>query len=194
MGHTGIVYTGQPTFSLIRAAGNCRQAATPYASLIGCATITAWVGTKRQIRINMPLTSAKNRSTLPVSSMKAAQHLLTHIFTPFAAFEQEELWTLLLNTKHRITHEAMIYRGSLNQVTVRLADVFKPAIRYNAACLILAHNHPSSGDPSPSPEDVFLTEQAFTIGQTLELAVLDHLVIGQDTWISLKEQGLGFPP
>jgi DNA repair protein RadC len=124
----------------------------------------------------------------------AAQHRLTHIFTPFAAFEQEELWTLLLNTKQRITHEAMIYRGRLNQVTVRLADGFKPAIRYNTACLILAHNHSSSGDPSPSPEDVFLTEQAFTIGQTLQLAVLDHLVIGQDTWISLKEQGLGFPP
>lgn len=127
------------------------------------------------------------------SPAEAAQHLLTHVFTPFAAFEQEELWTLLLDTKHRITHEALIYRGSLNQVTVRLADVFKPAIRYNAACLILAHNHPSS-DPSPSPEDVFLTEQAVTVGHTLDLAVLDHLVIGKDTWVSLKAQGLGFPP
>ena len=128
------------------------------------------------------------------SPTEVVQHLITHVFTPFAAFEQEELWTLLLNTKHHITHEAMIYRGSINQVNVRLAEVFKPAIRYNAASLILAHNHPSSGDPSPSPEDVYLTEQAVEIGQKLGLTVLDHLVIGKDAWLSLKKKGLGFPP
>lgn len=128
------------------------------------------------------------------SPTEAAQHLLTRVFTPFAAFEQEELWTLLLNTKHRITHEAMIYRGTLNSLNVRLADVFKPALRYNAAYLILAHNHPSSGDPTPSPEDVQVTTEVVTIGQKLGLEVLDHLVIGQDCWISLKERGLGFPP
>jgi DNA repair protein RadC len=80
----------------------------------------------------------------------AAHHLLTQIYTPFEAFPQEELWGLLLNTKNRITHEVMIYRGTINTVHLRQAEVFREAIRFNARGLLLSHSHPS-GDPSPSP-------------------------------------------
>jgi len=125
------------------------------------------------------------------SPAEVAQHAMTHIFTPFAALEQEELWTLLLNTKQRITHEALIYRGTINMLSVRMAEVFRPAIRYNAAFLVLAHNHPS-GDPTPSPEDIDMTKTTQVLAQTLGLDLLDHLVIGNNRWVSFKERGLGF--
>jgi hypothetical protein len=71
-------------------------------------------------------------------------HLMTRVFHPFEAFEQEELWTCLLNNKKRITHDVMMYRGTINSMHVRLAEIFRPAICYNAVSFVLAHNHPSS--------------------------------------------------
>jgi DNA repair protein RadC len=125
------------------------------------------------------------------SSHDAGQHLLTHVFTPFEAFDQEELWCLLLNTKNRITHEAMIYRGTVNSVNIRLAELFKEAVRLNTPALLLSHNHPS-GSLEPSPEDIRVTEEAVKAGRLLGIEVLDHLIVGKDEWLSLRQRGLGF--
>jgi len=125
------------------------------------------------------------------SPVEAANHLLTHVFAPFEVFDQEELWLLLLNTKHRITHEAMVYRGTVNSVYIRPAELFKEAVRVNAPALLLSHCHPS-GDPSPSPEDVRVTEEAVQVGKLLGIEVLDHILIGRGVWLSLREQKLGF--
>ena len=84
-----------------------------------------------------------------------------------------------------------IYRGSLNTSLIRLGEIFRPAIEAPAAALIMAHNHPS-GDPAPSPEDVSVTRMAVEAGKLLDISVLDHLIIGQGTFTSLKERGLGF--
>ena len=80
----------------------------------------------------------------------AAEHLIRHVYTPFDQFDQEELWTCLLNSRNRITHEVMVYRGTVNTVRVRVAEIFKEAVRTNAAGFVLSHCHPS-GDPTPSP-------------------------------------------
>jgi DNA repair protein RadC len=69
--------------------------------------------------------------------------------------------------------------------------LFKDAIRANASAVIVAHNHPS-GDPTPSPDDVAVTRAIVQAGKLLDIDVLDHLVIGQGKWVSLKERGLGF--
>lgn len=123
----------------------------------------------------------------------AAQHLMESVFTPFADFDQEELWVLLLNTRNRITHDVFLYRGTLNSVHVRPAEVFKEAIRVNAASIILAHNHPS-GDPQPSPQDVSLTLEIATLSKALDIALLDHIIVGdQKHWLSLREKKMGFP-
>jgi len=86
----------------------------------------------------------------------AAQYLLEKIYTPFEDFDQEEMWVLLLNNKHRVTHEVMVYRGQVSTVHVREAELLKEAVRVNAPALVLSHCHPS-GDPTPSPEDVHVT-------------------------------------
>ncbi|CAN5912227.1 hypothetical protein BH24BAC1_BH24BAC1_36810 [soil metagenome] len=121
----------------------------------------------------------------------AAQYLLEHVYVPFDAFDQEELHVLMLNTKNRITHETMVYRGTVNSVYIRPAELFKEAVRVNAPAILLAHNHPG-GSADPSPEDERTTAVAVQAGGILGISVLDHLVIGRGTWISLREKGLGF--
>jgi DNA repair protein RadC len=108
-----------------------------------------------------------------------------------SALEQEHLRVINLDTRNRVINIEKLYIGSLNASTVRVGELFRPAIARNAASIIVLHNHPS-GDPTPSPEDVALTRSIVQAGKLLDIAVLDHLVIGQGRWVSLKERGLGF--
>lgn len=108
-----------------------------------------------------------------------------------APLEQEHLRTVIMDSKNRVLKVHTVYIGSLNAAHVRIAELFREAIRLNAAALIVAHNHPS-GDPTPSPEDVHVTRQIVEAGKLLNVDVLDHLVIGQQRWVSLKERGLVF--
>ncbi len=108
-----------------------------------------------------------------------------------SALEQEELWVMLLDTRNRLLQTDKLYRGSLNTSMVRVGEVFKRAIRSNAASVLVMHNHPS-GDPAPSPDDVSLTRAIVSAGKLLDIEVLDHLVIGGGRFVSLKERGLGF--
>lgn len=105
--------------------------------------------------------------------------------------DQEELWVVLLDTRSRVMRVEHLYKGSLNTSMIRMGELFKAAIRENAAAIILAHNHPS-GDPSPSPEDIALTRAAVQAGNLLDVNVLDHLIIGRGLYTSLKSKGLGF--
>ena len=105
--------------------------------------------------------------------------------------EQEHLRAVLLDTKNYIIRVAQIYVGSLNAASVRVGEVFREAIRSNSASVVIVHNHPS-GDPTPSPDDVRVTEQLVSAGKLLDIEVLDHLVIGRNRFVSMKERGLGF--
>ena len=108
-------------------------------------------------------------------------------------FQQEHLRVLLLDTKNYVINNwrHSLYKGSLNSSVVRVAEVFREAIRSNAAAIIVAHNHPS-GDPTPSPEDIRVTRDLNSAGKLLEIDLLDHLVIGDQRFVSMKERGLGF--
>lgn len=123
------------------------------------------------------------------SPADAAQLMLIEM----AHLDQEHLRTICLNTKNRVQKVQTIYVGSLNSSLVRVGEVFKEAIRLNSAAIIVAHNHPS-GDPTPSPEDVQVTRQIVEAGKLLDIEVLDHLVIGQGRFVSMRERGLGFAP
>lgn len=105
--------------------------------------------------------------------------------------EQEHLRTVILDTKNRVLAIPEIYKGSLNSAVVRVGELFREAIRQNAAALVMVHNHPS-GDPTPSREDIDVTERAIDAGKLLDIEVLDHLVIGHGKFVSLKERRLAF--
>jgi DNA repair protein RadC len=108
-----------------------------------------------------------------------------------SALDQEQLRVLLLNTRNHVLGIKTIYQGSLNSSQVRIGELFRPAIRENAAAIIIVHNHPS-GDPSPSPDDVAITQAIIKAGKLLDIQVLDHLIIGQGRFISLNRRGVGF--
>lgn len=113
------------------------------------------------------------------------------VLLEMSALEKEEVRVAILDTRNRVLSIPTIYVGSLNTNVVRVAELFRDAIKQNAAAIIVIHNHPS-GDPTPSPEDVRLTEMLVQAGKLLDVEVLDHLIIGQGRFVSLKERGLGF--
>jgi len=105
--------------------------------------------------------------------------------------DQEHLRLILLDTKNRVLEMPTIYIGNLNTSVIRVGELFRQALRVNCAGMIVVHNHPS-GDPTPSPEDVRVTERIVEAGKLLDIDVLDHLVIGWQRYVSLKERRLGF--
>ena len=105
--------------------------------------------------------------------------------------EQEHFKVLYLDTRNRVLGDETLYVGSLNASHIRVGEVFRNAVKRNCAAIIVVHNHPS-GDPSPSPEDVEVTRQLVQAGKLLDVEVLDHLIIGEQRFVSLRERGLGF--
>jgi len=105
---------------------------------------------------------------------------------------QEQLRVVQLDTKHHILGTSLVYQGGVNAAVITMADCFREAVRTGAVAIILVHNHPST-DCTPSPEDVQMTNEAARAGAILGIAVLDHIVIGGDRHVSLREQGLYRP-
>lgn len=101
---------------------------------------------------------------------------------------QEHFVVLFLNTKNQVIHRQTIFIGSLNASIVHPREVFREAVRRSAASIICAHNHPS-GDPTPSQEDIHVTKRLVDSGKMMGIELLDHLIIGDRKFISLKEKG-----
>jgi len=115
----------------------------------------------------------------------------TLLMADLAYAKQEQLHILCLNSKNQVVHQELIYQGTVSRSQVRAAEVFRPAVMRTCPAIIVAHNHPS-GDPTPSPEDVEATEQLRQAGELLDIELVDHIVIGEHRFVSLKEQRLGF--
>lgn len=102
---------------------------------------------------------------------------------------KEHFVALLLSTKNHVIARAIISVGSLNASIVHPRELFREAISYSAASVVLVHNHPS-GDPTPSREDIALTKQLVEAGTVLNISVLDHVIIGDGKYVSFKEKGI----
>lgn len=152
-----------------------------------------------------PAKAAKLKATLEIASRVVAMgpeqrpqitspdDVVNLVAVEMAALEQEQLRVVLLDSKHRVLVIRTIYQGSVNQAQVRIAELFREAIRANAPAVVFVHNHPS-GDPTPSGADVALTAEIAKAGELLGIDVLDHLVIGRGRHVSLRRLGLGFAP
>jgi DNA repair protein RadC len=103
--------------------------------------------------------------------------------------EREELRVLLLNTKNVVTGSVTVYAGNVAGSSVRVGEVFRDAVRRQAAAIVVVHNHPS-GDPSPSAEDLRITAELAEAGRLLDIELLDHVVIAARGWVSLRALGV----
>lgn len=102
--------------------------------------------------------------------------------------EKEEFRVLMFNTKQMLIGDVTVSRGTVNASLATPREVFIEALRFQAVSLILVHNHPS-GDPQPSREDILLTKRMMEASKLIGISLLDHVIIGDSTYISLKERG-----
>ncbi|MEF2292702.1 MULTISPECIES: RadC family protein [Virgibacillus] len=111
-----------------------------------------------------------------------------YIMEDMRVLNQEHFVALFLNTKNQVIHRQTIFIGSLNASIVHPREVFREAVKRSAASIIVAHNHPS-GDPTPSREDIHVTRRLVESGKMIGIELMDHLIIGNRKFVSLKEKG-----
>ncbi|WP_396954743.1 DNA repair protein RadC [Neobacillus sp. YIM B06451] len=111
-----------------------------------------------------------------------------YVMNEMRFLSQEHFVCLYLNTKNQVLHKQTIFIGSLNASIVHPREVYKEAFRRSAASIICLHNHPS-GDPTPSREDIEVTKRLSECGKIIGIDLLDHLIIGENKFVSLKEKG-----
>lgn len=99
----------------------------------------------------------------------------------------EQMRVLVLDSKNQVVSNQVMYQGTVNSSVIRAAEVFRPAVVRNCPAVIACHNHPS-GDPQPSPEDIQVTEQLVAAAKLLDVELVDHLIIGEGKYRSLKEK------
>jgi DNA repair protein RadC len=143
---------------------------------------------KAAIELGQRLSVQSPESKPTISSPGDAAALVQY---EMSALAQEHLRSIILDTRNRVMDIEELYKGSINFTSVRVGEIFRPAIRRDAAAIILVHNHPS-GDPTPSPDDMALTKAVREAGLMLDIELLDHLIIGQGRYVSMKERKLGF--
>jgi DNA repair protein RadC len=124
-------------------------------------------------------------------TIRSPRDIADRLLLQMGRLEREELRVVLLNTKNVVLRVTTVYQGNVSSSLVRVGELFRDAVRLNATGLILVHNHPS-GDPTPSPDDLHLTAEALAAGRLLDIDVLDHLVVGHDAWVSLRDRGVSF--
>jgi len=124
-------------------------------------------------------------------SVRSPRDVADRLILQMGRLEREELRAVILNTKNVVLRVATVYVGNVSSSLVRVGELFRDAVRLNASGVILVHN-PPSGAPTPSPDDLHLTAEALAAGRLLDIEVLDHLVIGHDAYVSLRDRGISF--
>ncbi len=142
----------------------------------------------RQIIATLKLSQIISAPTPTIKTIRSPMDVYKLLEPELRHARQEKFICLMLNTKNQVIAKELISIGSLNSCIVHPREVFRLAIKKSAASIICAHNHPS-GIPEPSQEDIQITSRLIEAGNIIGIDMLDHIVIGNYTFVSLKEQG-----
>ncbi len=159
---------------------------------VGELTQVHGIGPAKAARIQAALAIARRYATervKPGTPVKGSQHVFEYMREKLAGLQKECFVALLLDMKNQLIREVQVAVGSLSENVVHPREVFKNAISESAARVIFVHNHPS-GNPDPSPQDRRLTARLAEVGDLVGIQVLDHVIVGRDTYYSFAEQGM----
>lgn len=149
------------------------------------------IGLAKAVELSAAMELGRRIHTLQTKEryvIRSPEDVSTLVMEDMRFLKQEHFVCLYLNTKNQVIFRHTVFIGSLNASIVHPREVFKEALRRSSASIICLHNHPS-GDPSPSREDIDVTKRLYEAGRVLGIELLDHIIIGDRTFISLKEQG-----
>ncbi|MER2047268.1 MAG: DNA repair protein RadC, partial [Solibacillus sp.] len=121
-------------------------------------------------------------------TIRSPEDAATFLMQDMTSLQQEHFVCLFLNVKNQVLHKQTIFVGSLNASIVHPREIFREAVKRSAASIICSHNHPS-GIPTPSPEDIDVTTRLYEAGKIVGVDLLDHVIIGDHQFISMKEKG-----
>lgn len=143
----------------------------------------------RQLNAILKLARLLTKPLCEQKTIRSPKDIFHILESEFKFLTKEHFVCLFLNTKNKVICKEIISIGSLNATIVHPREVFHAAIKHCSASIICVHNHPS-GDSSPSPEDVNLTKRLVVAGETIGIEVLDHVIIGSNSYTSLREKNL----
>jgi DNA repair protein RadC len=149
------------------------------------------IGEAKAVQLRAALELGKRIQQFPAEDryvVRSPEDVSLYMMDEMRHLQQEHFVCLYLNTKNQVIHKQTIFIGSLNASIVHPREVFKEAFRYSAASIVCLHNHPS-GDPGPSREDIDVTKRLSECGKMLGIELLDHVIIGDNRFCSLKEKG-----
>lgn len=152
------------------------------------------MGEAKVSQVMAALELGKRLSALPIGEYPviSSPQDVANLLTPeMGLLSQESLRVLLLNTRNQVLSVSEVYRGNVNTAVIRAAEVFRDAVKENCPSVIVVHNHPS-GDPTPSTDDINVTSQLQQAAKLLDIELLDHIILAQSGFVSLKELGKGF--
>ena len=152
--------------------------------------LTHGFGEQRAAQLQAVLEFARRLASQPPTKkyqIRSADDAVSLVRMEMMYLDTEQMRVLVLDTKNYVVANLTLYQGTINSAVLRAAEIFRPAIARKAANIILCHNHPS-GDPLPSPEDENVTTQLVAAGQVLDIELLDHIIIGNPRFVSLKER------
>ncbi len=188
-----VLRTGTTRDNVIELAGNLLQ---KYSGLSGLVSADFHelcneygLGTAKTAQLKAALELGKRLSMLQIDKryqIKSADDAARLLRMEMMYLDHEEMHIVLLDTKNQVMENIKRYKGTVNTSVLRISEIMRPAIVRNAPRMIVCHNHPS-GDPTPSSEDLDVTEQLVKAGELLDIEVLDHIVIGNPHYRSLKD-------
>ena len=141
-----------------------------------------------EIAMRYEVETQPERTTGDLPAINCPEDVRLLLGPEMAPLAQEQLRVLLLNTRNLVVGQRVVYQGNVNSSMIRPAEVLRPAVMEAVPSIIVCHNHPSH-DPTPSPEDAAITRELAQAGKLLGIELLDHIVIGGERFVSLKERG-----
>lgn len=191
-----IIGTGHRDENALQLAG---RILAQYGGLEGLSRVTAaeltrfkGLGMAKSAQILAALALGQRAKMLvhDVPEIRAAADA-AQLLTDMGTLRQEQVRVMLLDSQQRVQHIETVYIGTVNMSVLRVSEIYREAIVRNCPAIIVAHNHPS-GNPTPSPEDIEMTRDLVSAGRLLDIQLIDHLIIGQNRWVSLRDMRLGF--